>query len=384
MMRMPKHALSKFRSTLDKARSRQSAAVTVLVIVIAAGLAAYCAAASYDTVSHLAARYGVALPRLNPLGIDGGLAGLIIMDIALTWLGEPIWWLRLAARVFAAGLIAANAAAGWPSLTGTGLRIAAPVLFVIITEAARTRLLRRLHAAERERRAAARKRRRDNRIPRVRWLLDFRGTLALWKRMRLWREPSYRVAVNMELERLAAIEKLAMKYGDSWKSLAPANLVWMLESGVRMPEALAMVAELTGPRQTALEAAVAALKVAEAERDQAQTELADAVAKAEILARKLGGNGGRKGAGNSGRKAARKPTGTTGRPKPEATAPETAPDETADVDSEALVLKYLAEGYSASEAGRKAGLSDSRGRQIARNLAKTAPQDAAPDTAAGE
>ncbi len=109
--------------------------------------------------------------------------------------------------------------------------------------------------------------------------------------------------------------------------------------------------------------------------ETAQREVADAVAKAETAARKLAAATARKGAGNSGRKQTRKPVPATGRKSPEATAPETA-DATADLDSEALVLKYLSEGKSASEAGRLAGLSDARGRQIARKLAKTAPTDA--------
>ena len=48
--------------------------------------------------------------------------------------------------------------------------------------------------------------------------------------------------------------------------------------------------------------------------------------------------------------------------------------ETADVDREALVLRYLSEGDSATKAGELAGLSGSRGRQIARKLASAAPR----------
>jgi hypothetical protein len=231
----------------------QARGIAALIAAIALGLAAYAAAASYDTVSALAVTRGVSLPRLNPVGIDGGLFGIIIVDIAFTWAGSPIWWLRLAARLFAALTVAANASAGWPDPVGVGLRIAAPTLFIIIVEAGRRFLLRSRHAAEAERRAAeraerrgARERARGDRIPRMRWLLDFRGTLSIWKRMQLWREPSYAKAVSMELERLAAIEKLAMMYRpEEWQARAPADLVWMLTAGVRMSEALARVAELT-------------------------------------------------------------------------------------------------------------------------------------------
>lgn len=265
----------------NRAGSWQVIAVAVLVGLIAGGLAVYTAAASYDTVSHLAALKHVALPRLNPLGIDGGVIGMIVIDTVLTARGEPIWWLRWFIRVFAAGMIGANAAAGWPDLVGTGLRVGAPALFVIITETFRTWLLRRQRAAERadkkaaraarkaaraERRAgmkAARKERRGDRIPADRWLLDFRGTASMWRRMRLWREPSYEKAVAMELERLAAIEKLAVEYGaETWQEKVPADLVWMLKSGVRMNEALTRVGELLAgqERDRALEAELRSLR----------------------------------------------------------------------------------------------------------------------------
>lgn len=97
-------------------------------------------------------------------------------------------------------------------------------------------------------------------------------------------------------------------------------------------------------------------------------------ARAEERARKLAVAADRKRPGSETRKpaaAGRERPGSGSGPGPEAGD---------DLDSEALVLKYLAEGKSASEAGRLAGLSDSRGRQIARSLAKTAPQEAAADS----
>jgi Protein of unknown function (DUF2637) len=274
-----RHAAAKYRGN----------ALAALILLIAAGLAAYAAAASYDTVSAQAVIHGVSLPRLNPIGIDGGLFGIIIVDIAFTWAGSPIWWLRLAARVFAVLTVAANASAGWPDPVGVGLRVAAPSLFIIIVEAGRTFLLRTRHAAERENRTAvragrraARERMRGDRIPRMRWLLDFRGTLAIWKRMRLWRETSYARAVSMELDRLAAIEKLAMKYGpEEWQAKAPADLAWMLIAGVRMGEALERVAELTADTgESELEALRAALAAAQEARADADARAAEASARA--------------------------------------------------------------------------------------------------------
>jgi Protein of unknown function (DUF2637) len=155
----------------------QAWAVGIAIGVIAAGLAVYSAAASYESVSGLAAARGVPLPRLNPLGLDGGLFGVIVINLALIWLRCPLWWLRLIARGFAVGTIAANAAAGWPDPVGIGLRIAAPALFVVLMEAGQAVLLRR-HKRERQDGG-------NDGIPFARWLLAPASTFAIWRRMTL-------------------------------------------------------------------------------------------------------------------------------------------------------------------------------------------------------
>lgn len=219
-------------------RKWHAAAVVSLLAAIGAGLAAYAAAASYESVSAAAVAHHVPLASLNPLGLDGGLFGIVVLDIVLTWTKQPVWWLRLTARLFAGGTIAANAAAGWPDPVGTGLRIAAPALFVLLVEVARFVLLRR-NRAERPG---------GERIPAARWLLAPWPTFVLWRRMKLWRIRDYRTAVDIELSRRQAIVRLTVRYaGKDWRKAAPADVVWMLRNGVRMDGALARVAELTAP-----------------------------------------------------------------------------------------------------------------------------------------
>ena len=136
--------------------------------------------------------------------------------------------------------------------------------------------------------------------------------------------------------------------------------------------------------RAALQAEVAklteAVSAAQKDRAEARAEAQKLAVKVEALTRKLAGNGSRKPAGNTTRKRggndARKPAGSAAASTPE-TTPGSGPETASDLDREALVLKYLSEGKSASAAGRLAGLSDSRGRQIARELARTAPQDVA-------
>jgi hypothetical protein len=91
----------------------------------------YGVAGSYSSVAHLALEHHVPLPQLVPLGLDGGLVGMVLLDIVLTWTGYPVWWLRWLTRLLTAGTIAANGAAGWPDAVGTGLHLAAPVMILV-------------------------------------------------------------------------------------------------------------------------------------------------------------------------------------------------------------------------------------------------------------
>jgi hypothetical protein len=166
--------------------------------------------------------------------------------------------------------------------------------------------------------------------------------------MRLWEITDYRQALDVELSRLVAIERLGEKYPGGWEKAAPADLVFMLTRGVRMAEALVKVAELTAP-EPGQEPAFPRRKAP--------------------------------------RRASRKRSTAPARNKTASTAPATASPEVpaavpaggpeqppADLDGESAVLWYLSKGYSASAAGKAAGYTDSYGRQIARKLAKAAPK----------
>jgi hypothetical protein len=211
-----------------------AAAVTLGLLTL--GLLAAAGVSSYDNLFRLAASRGVPIPHLSPLEIDAGLVVVIALDITLTWLGHPIGGLRLLARILGIGTIAANVAAGWPDPVGASMRAFAPVIIVAVTEAFRAFLLRSHRDANEEG------------VPFSRWVLAPWPTFVLWRRMKLWDIHGYGAAVDMELSRREAIVKLRMQFGDEWKSVAPENVVWMLRRGVRMPEALARVRELTGAK----------------------------------------------------------------------------------------------------------------------------------------
>ena len=281
-------------------------AVAAAVLVIVACLLSYSIAASYESLTHLAAVHHVPLARFFPVGLDGGLVGTIILDISLTWLGTPIGWLRQVARLFALGTVAANAASGWPDVVGAALRVAAPVLIVIIFEAVRTRLLRQVKDVY-------------DPVPLARWLLAPPSTFRLWRRMKLWRISSYSNAVDMEQSRLRAVAQLTDRYGNDWARQVPGDLAWMLRAGVKMDDALAMVAQLTAPPQAQLAPATT---------------------------------------------PRRKPATSTRKP-PRTRAPQVDP-ELADLDSESAALKILADepGISGSALGRRIGKSPAYGRML--------------------
>nr|CEL13424.1 hypothetical protein [Kibdelosporangium sp. MJ126-NF4]CTQ99113.1 hypothetical protein [Kibdelosporangium sp. MJ126-NF4] len=81
-------------------------------IIMAAALAAYGAIGSYTTIATKAAELGVPFPHLVPIGIDGGLVGVITLDLILAWTGHPVGWLRQLARLLTIGTVAANVSAG--------------------------------------------------------------------------------------------------------------------------------------------------------------------------------------------------------------------------------------------------------------------------------
>jgi hypothetical protein len=207
-------------------------------VALAAGcLLAYGVAGSYASVTHLASAHHVPLPLLVPVGIDGGLAGTVLLDIVLTWIGFPVWWLRWLARLLTAGMIAANGAAGWPDPVATGLHLAAPVMILAVIEAGRSVLLRRPGPGERRREA----------VPLARWLLAPWPTWKLWRRMVLWQVTSYRTAIETEQRRLRALYQLRSRYGERWDRHVPDDLAWMLRDGVLLEDAFSVIAELAGP-----------------------------------------------------------------------------------------------------------------------------------------
>jgi hypothetical protein len=195
--------------------------------LLALGLAGYGAVGSYETISDLAESKGVPLPGLVPAGVDGGLVGVVTLDLVLAWTAQPVGWLRQLARLLTIGTVAANASAGWPDPVAVGLHSAAPVMLLVMVEAGRAVLLRRVGLASGTARDG---------IPVGRWVLSPLRTTLLWRRMVLWQIRSYPKAVEAELSLRRARALLRARYGRRWKRAAPFDLVWMLRTGMSADE----------------------------------------------------------------------------------------------------------------------------------------------------
>lgn len=217
--------------------SRGQAAAVVLSVGLGVVVAGYGLAGSYVTVSELAARHDVPLAGWVPIGLDGGLVAVVVLDLVLTWIGTPVGWLRQLVRVLSTGTVVANAVTGWPDPVATGLHVAPPLILLAMIEAGRTVLLCRIGQAHGTRREP---------IPLIRWLLAPWRKLLLWRRMALWRITSYRAAIDTELQLRHAITLLQTRYGRRWRRHAPADLVWMLRTGVGAAEVCEQVRVLVG------------------------------------------------------------------------------------------------------------------------------------------
>lgn len=206
-------------------------------ILLALALATYGAVGSYETISTLAASVGVPLPALVPLGIDGGLVGVVTLDLVLAWTQHPLGWLRQLARLLTIGTVAANVSAGWPDPLAIGLHAAAPLMLLAMVEAGRAVLLRRAGLES----GIAR-----DRIPCGRWMLSPWRTWMLWRRMVLWQITDYHTALQQEARLRRAHTLLRVQFGRRWKRKAPADVIWMLGIAPFADEACTRINTLTG------------------------------------------------------------------------------------------------------------------------------------------
>jgi hypothetical protein len=328
--------------------SRGQRAAIGAAVALGLGLVAYGVAGSYQTVSALAERRGVPLASLVPVGIDGGLIGVVVLDLVLSWIGQEIGWLRQFVRVLTVGTVAANAAAGWPDLVSAGLHVAAPLMLLAMVEAGRTVLLRRVNSPD--------GRLRDP-IPAARWLLAPWPTWLMWRRMVLWRIASFQDALDAEQERWRAITLLKASYGWRWRLHAPPELVWMLRTGVSMGDAVARARMLAARTDTGTGHVPGGADAATLETDMSARTRSAANGHA------AGGNGGPV-------RTRRKPLLASAVHSPEIRGPGTV--RTGQDDPVARAAKLLADqpDITGADLGRELGVSPRHGLRLKKQVEK--------------
>jgi hypothetical protein len=215
--------------------SRGQTAAVVLSVGLGMVVAGYGLAGSYLSISELADRHHVPLAALVPAGIDDGLVAVVVLDLALTWIGTG-------------GLVAAT---GTSSLGGhgrgqRGRRLARPgrrrPAYRRATDAVGNARSRPQRAATPDRRGTWYSAGVDSAYPVAAGAV---ADVLLW-RMALWQITSYRTAIDTELALRRAVTELRAHHGRRWRRRAPADLVWMLRTGVSVNEAVARVQRLAG------------------------------------------------------------------------------------------------------------------------------------------
>ena len=199
------------------------------------GVAGIGFAVSFQTVRNLAIAKGLpGWPALYPVGIDVGIAALIIESRHLIRLNRSDLAPRLGAWLLTGFTIYANvhgsAAHDW---VGRGLHAVMPCLWVACLELTRRRMI------------ASEVRRREG-VPLARWLLAPVSTYSLWRRMVLWQVTSYALALEREQLRRRTIARLRALHGPAWRDKADSAVVWQLVQGIDVEGAAEAVSAAAG------------------------------------------------------------------------------------------------------------------------------------------
>lgn len=205
--------------------------VTVSMIMI--GVAFF---GSFHAISGVAEGKEMDHSWLPAVMIDAGLVAFILLDLFMTKQAMPQKLLKHAVRGFTALTVIANAIAGWPDAVAVLLHIPAALGILVITESARTYLLRKMKKQAGQE---------YDPIPIQRWFLSPIPTFLLWRRMLLWGETSYEKALDTDITRRDWIDQ-CKALGSGWKKQVPANLRRQLRQGVRLDSVGPRVAQIIG------------------------------------------------------------------------------------------------------------------------------------------
>jgi hypothetical protein len=261
--------------------SRGRKALIAVVIAGAVIIASIGFAGSYTAVSALAAAKGFGWFSYGfPIGIDAGIIVFLALDLVLAGFRMHYALLRPAAWFLTAATITFNGTAAWGDWIAVGMHAIIPVLFVVLTEAARY-AVGRLAAIETGRVIES--------PPVIRWMIAPASTFRIWRSMRLWQLTSYGEVIVRQRELAAFRTKLRARYGRRYrrKISGPELLALRLARfGTPVAEALAQgEAEAEAAREAEAQQAAEARRGAEAEAERQQET--EAKQRADAEARQL-------------------------------------------------------------------------------------------------
>ncbi len=207
-------------STVEQRAWRAVIAMAGLV-----GLAGF--VVSFARVSEAMRPHFGGLAPIVPLAVDLGIAVFTALDLLMAHRGVRSKWLRFVPWSLIAVTIYLNAV-GSPSVEGRVAHAALPLMWAIAVEVGGSyaRTVWGLHAPGSER---------LDPIRRSRWLLAPIATVKLWRRMVLWEEPRYRVALEREQARVLARTAFRDQYGRLWRTKAPRLEVARYRLGQHAP-----------------------------------------------------------------------------------------------------------------------------------------------------
>ncbi|MFC8096759.1 DUF2637 domain-containing protein [Streptomyces sp. NPDC057301] len=175
---------------------------------------------SYEAVRRLAEEKGFGwFAQVFPLGIDIGIAVLLSLDLALTWINLKWAPLRYIAWVLTGATVVFNSAASWPDLLGSAMHGVIPLLFIAVVEAVRNAIAKATAMEDNQHMDSIRL---------SRWLLAPVPTFLLWRRMKLWELRSYEAVIKLEQERMVYQARLEARYGRRWRRKAPVEALMPL------------------------------------------------------------------------------------------------------------------------------------------------------------
>lgn len=214
-------------STTPTTTVERRAWVAVITMAGLVGLAGF--VVSFARVSEAMVPHFGGLAFVVPLAVDLGIAVFTALDLLMAHRGVRSKWLRFVPWSLIAVTIYLNAV-GSPSVEGQVAHAVLPLMWAIAVEVGGSyaRTVWGLHAPGSER---------LDPIRRSRWLLAPIATLKLWRRMILWEEPRYRVALERERDRVLARTAFREDYGWRWRSRAPRLEVARYRLGQHAPAA---------------------------------------------------------------------------------------------------------------------------------------------------